>query len=127
MQDEKYADEICECGGRFNRFVEPRLLLLLREKKSYGYELLEKLNEFSFPGGTLDTATVYRTLRNMEAEGLVKSAWATGESGPPKRMYEITMDGEDRLHSWVMSFEDRKQAIEAFIKRYHRKKASKSK
>ncbi len=119
MNMEKYEDELCECGGRFNRFVEPRLLLLLREKKSYGYELVRRLEEFPFPCPPLDAATVYRTLRNMEAEGLVKSEWETGESGPPKRMYQITMDGEDRLHAWALSFEDRKKAIESFIERYN--------
>ncbi len=63
-------------------------------------------------------ATIYRTLRNMEEEGLVVSEWVTGESGPPRRIYEITRDGEDRLHAWVANFEDRKKALESFVERY---------
>jgi len=122
MQEEKYKDELCECGGHFNRFVEPRLLLLVRERKSYGYELVGRLEEFPFPCPPLDTATVYRTLRNMESEGLVTSEWVTGESGPPKRMYQITLDGEDRLHAWTVGFDNRRKALELFIKKYNERK-----
>lgn len=117
-REEREEGELCECGARWNRFVEPRLLILLREKKSYGYELVKRLNDFSFCGESLDTAVVYRTLRRMESEGLVTSQWVTGKSGPPKRTYKITADGEDRLYAWVISFEDRKRGLEQFIKRY---------
>ena len=119
MERRNDNDEFCECGARLNRFVEPRLLLLLAMKGSYGYELTSRLDEFSFMGPSLDTATVYRILRRMEAEGLVKSEWVTGESGPPKRMYEITMEGRDRLHAWSLSFGDRIKALETFIDRYN--------
>ena len=119
MCDEK-EEELCECGGRFNRFVEPRLLLLLIEGKSYGYELVSRLNEISFPGDPLDAGNVYRNLRRMEKEELVESEWAMAKSGPPKRVYRITIEGEDRLHAWTFIFKKRKEAMEKLLEKYYR-------
>ena len=104
---------LCECGGRLNRYIEPRILLLLMEGDSYGYEIVEKMNtRFHALGGEIDTATIYRKLRDMEREGLVTSRWATGESGPPRRIYTITLDGQDRLYGWIKLIKERIKALQ---------------
>jgi len=110
------GSEHCKCGEHGGRLIEPRLLLLLRQKKSYGYELLDRIDEI--PLAAVDTGAVYRALRHMESEGLVKSAWDTRESGPAKRVYRITKDGLERLSGWNVSLGKRKEAIEMFIKTY---------
>jgi len=111
-------DQICECGGRFNRYIEPRILLLLAEKESYGYEIVERLNaEPGGLGGELDTATIYRKLREMEREGLVESEWAMGKSGPPRRIYKITAEGGDRLFGWVKLIRQRIEALKSLVER----------
>lgn len=114
-------EEHCECGGHLSRFIEPRLLLLLREKESYGYELIDRINEFSFFGTPIDPGAVYRTLRRMECENLVISRWDTKETGPARRIYCITKDGEDRLYGWVVNLKKRKEALEKFLKIYGRR------
>lgn len=112
-----------KCCCRFDHFLEPRLLLLLREKDSYGYELAERLNEISFLDQELEEPTIYRTLRDMEKEKLVESRWVIGESGPPKRVYKITPAGEERLKLWVSYSETRKKFLESFINHYYEKKS----
>jgi len=46
-------------------------LVTLHEESSYGYELMERLVECGF--GEINPGTLYRTLRQMEGEGLCKS------------------------------------------------------
>ena len=113
--------EHCKCDGRHSRFIEPRLLLMLRKKESYGYELLEQINDASSFSSAVDPGAVYRTLRQMENEGLVKSKWDTKSAGPARRIYRITKDGEERLYAWVVSLKQRKTAIEKLLKVYERR------
>lgn len=111
----------CSCpGGRLSRFIQPCLLLLLLDKPSYGYELIEGVSEFGFLDGPPDPGAVYRNLRRMERDGLVTSKWKTAGSGPAKRYYELTSDGEELLHAWASRVSKRKAAFEKFLKRYKR-------
>src|SRR5215208_5565562 len=60
--------------------------------------------EFGFE--QIDPVTVYRTLRQMENEGLCKSEWETFEhDGKANRMYAITLAGEAFLETWVEACE----------------------
>ena len=54
---------------RISRFLEPCLLLLLREDATHGYNLLDALRQFGFVPGSVDTSVVYRILREMEQAG----------------------------------------------------------
>ena len=85
----------CSCGmGNLYRFVEPVVLLLLRAKgRSCGYDLCSDLQEHALTDAEIDKAALYRTLRQLEANGNVKSAWEEGHGGPARRVYTLTRDG----------------------------------
>ncbi len=106
----------CRCdGGQPKNFLRPCLLLLLKESPAHGYDLLEKLTIFGFakdPGG------LYRTLRALEHEGLVRSWWHSARNGRDRRTYELTADGEDWLHSWAATLEDSRRTLELYLSRY---------
>ncbi len=76
-------------------WLTPVALVILREESSYGYELMERLEQFDFE--QIRAGTLYRTLRRTEKEGLCKSEWDTSEGGPARRMYSITEAGEEYL------------------------------
>jgi len=101
--------------GPQKRFIEPRLLYLIRESPSYGYQLIEDMGKLPFPGPLPDSAAVYRMLRELEKGGLVRSEWKHGEAGPAKRIYEITPLGEERLAVWVQAIRERADLLNAFI------------
>lgn len=101
--------------GPQKRFIEPRLLYLIRKSPGYGYQLTEDISKLPFPGPTPDSAAVYRMLRELERSGLVDSRWEHGEAGPPKRVYHLTPQGEARLEAWVEAFKDRVKMLNAFI------------
>ena len=82
--------------ARPRNWLTPVTLVLLREESSYGYELMERLEE-EFGFEQIRAGTLYRTLRQTDKEGLCKSEWDTSESGPARRMYSITEAGEEYL------------------------------
>jgi PadR family transcriptional regulator, regulatory protein PadR len=97
-------------------FLRPCLLLLLREKQAHGYDLLERVQEMGFEG--VDPGGLYRTLRRLEREGLVSSSWEPSESGPQRRIYEITRTGMEELHARAKAIAAGQGRIEAFLSRY---------
>ena len=101
--------------GPQKRFIEPRLLYLIGENPSYGYQLIEDIGKLPFPGPLPDSAAVYRMLRELEKDGLVRSEWKHGDAGPAKRIYEITPLGEKRLTVWVEAIKERADLLNAFI------------
>jgi poly-beta-hydroxybutyrate-responsive repressor len=101
--------------GPAKRFVEPRLLYLLRRGSSYGYQLMAEIGDLPFPGAVPDSAAVYRMLRDLEKRGLVASKWEPGEAGPAKRTYDITEAGRRRLDFWVAAFRERVKLLNRFI------------
>ncbi len=88
--------------GHLYRFVEPVLLLMLKEKGgAYGYDLLGNLTEYAFTDGEIEKAVVYRTLRRLEQNGYITSDWDTDEPGPARRVYTLTHDGKRHLKEWA--------------------------
>jgi PadR family transcriptional regulator PadR len=103
------------CPRRISRFLEPCLLLLLRGDASHGYNLSEGLQQFGFSEGFLDISVIYRLLREMEAQGWVTSQWDTAGSGPPRRVYHVTADGNAYLRWWIEDLRRTRDEIDHFV------------
>ncbi|MCK8060035.1 MULTISPECIES: helix-turn-helix transcriptional regulator [unclassified Fusibacter] len=109
----------CEIGmGSGGRFIQPCILLSLKENVLHGYGLLEKIMEFGFSSEPIDISVIYRQLKKMESEGLITSAWNTDTGGPAKKVYSLTGDGMDALKAYKDFFVHRKEKIEAFLKTF---------
>ena len=94
------------------------MLMALRRSSSYGYKLMEETAGFwkeAFSAGTM-----YRTLRQMEKNGNIQSAWDSKANGPARRMYSITDAGEAYLALWIESLQQYKSKVDAFLGLYHR-------
>ncbi|MCO5387141.1 PadR family transcriptional regulator [Desulfosporosinus sp.] len=100
------------------RSIQAELLLLLGQKASHGYELIQRLNDADFKSGEADTATVYRNLRRMDKDGLINSHWEVGESGPGRRLYQLTPQGVESLKIWVQYISQQKAKLEIFLQAY---------
>jgi len=97
-------------------WLVPILLLMLREWSSYGYELMEKMATFGLHA--MNPGTFYRTLRQMEKDGVVSSSWDTSEGGPARRMYSITEAGEAYLKYWAESLNQYQKMMDTFFRLY---------
>jgi len=102
--------------ARPRNWLTPVALVLLQEESSYGYELMERLEEFGFE--QISAGTLYTTLRRMEQEGLCKSAWERFEGGPARRMYSITENGEAYLAAWAEACKQYQNVMDCFYQAY---------
>lgn len=93
----------CTCAmGKLYRFVEPLLLYHLKKREhAYGYELVGELNEHALTDSTIERGAVYRTLRTLEDNGNVTSDWDVSGTGPARRKYKLTANGEHHLEEWA--------------------------
>lgn len=107
-----------ESSISIERSIQAELLLLLGQKPSHGYELIQRLNEADYQSGEADAATVYRNLRRMDKDGLIKSHWEISESGPGRRLYELTPLGEESLKVWARYLAEQKSKLENFLQAY---------
>lgn len=112
------GDYPCSCGmGNLYRFVEPGVLLLLKQKgHSYGYDLCAQLQDHALTDATIEKAALYRTLRQLEMNGNVRSEWETNKSGPARRVYKITKQGEKHLEEWTSVLEHLSKSMARFVR-----------
>ncbi len=102
---------------RPRNWLVPVTLLTLRECTSYGYKLMEQAAQFGFEA--MNPGTYYRTLRQMEKDGLCESEWDTSSGGgPARRVYSITDAGEAYLGFWVEALEQYRHNMDAFFSLY---------
>src|SRR5690349_12032458 len=94
----------------------PILPSTLRGRRSYGHEWMEKMAAFGL--AAMNPGTVYRTLRQMEKDGMVRSSWDTSEGGPARRVYSITEAGETYLSYWAESLDQYQRMMDTFFQLY---------
>ncbi len=119
MTEEHDNNEHNQPGGTdawAKNWYVPVILLMLREWNSYGYELMEKLSAFGL--NMMNPGTFYRTLRQMEKDGVVSSHWDTSEGGPARRVYSITKAGETYLKFWAESLDQYQKMMNSFFSLY---------
>jgi len=111
-------DYPCSCGmGNLYRFVEPLVLLLLKKKRhAYGYDLCAQLQEHALTDTAIEKAALYRTLRQLEMNGNVSSEWETNKSGPARRVYKISKQGEKHLEEWAAVLEHLSKSMAHFVR-----------
>jgi PadR family transcriptional regulator PadR len=97
-------------------FLRPCILLLLREQPAHGYDLMERLRPLGFVRD--DPGRLYRALRALERDGMVRSAWEGSETGPDRRVYEVTRAGMQELHGLTQGIAESAKTLEIFLSRY---------
>lgn len=103
--------------GQQYRHLPAFILLLLMEENRYGAAILNEL-QTRIPTCFADSAAVYRTLKDLEEDGALTSYWDTSESGPPKKIYQITERGKDILDHFKKDIEMRIANLQFFLELY---------
>jgi PadR family transcriptional regulator, regulatory protein PadR len=108
----------CRCPeGRVRSFLQPRLLLLLLQESTHGYDLMERLGR-DREAPAADPGLLYRTLRQLENDGLVSSTWDTDGHGAARRQYRVSPEGVEYLHAWAANIRQTKQQLDRFLAEY---------
>lgn len=77
----------------------PYVLLAVSLQRAHGYVIEEYLRGAGF--FSVEMSTLYRTLRQLEKDGLLQSIWEPGPSGPARRVYSLTDVGRGWLDQWA--------------------------
>lgn len=102
--------------GQPRLWLQPFLLLALEQWQSHGYELIRRMSAFGFE--TLDRGSVYRTLRQMEKDGLLVSGWDTSHDGPARRLYSLTDAGRTYLNTWAAALHGYQMMLDRFFQHH---------
>jgi PadR family transcriptional regulator PadR len=98
--------------------LEPWILLLLARENLHGYELTTRLQKAD-GAPAADTGNVYRTLRRLEKQNIVVSAWEAGNrAGPARRVYKLTPTGEAALAMWAAHIGAAHRSLGGFLRQY---------
>lgn len=99
------------------RMLDPIILLALHREPAHGYMLMEYLA--SYGAGHRDISVLYRNLHRMEEAGWVTSSQQQESSqGPPRRVYQITPQGEQVLQQYISDLEQRLVDLQKIIHDY---------
>jgi len=103
--------------GNLFRFVEPLILLELRDRPGgSGYDILQKLAGHTLTGTTIDKAVVYRTLGVLERNGMTVSEWTDSVRGAGRKSYRLTEKGEGHLVEWADLLEGLAAGLQDFVR-----------
>jgi DNA-binding PadR family transcriptional regulator len=92
-------------------------LLLISEEATHGYELVDRLGHLGIVH--LDAGRLYRTLRAMEDEGLLRSSWEQGGSGPTRHRYWVTDEGVEHLQDCAQAVADNRRNMLRYLARFN--------
>ena len=107
--------------GKQQRFIRATILMALLDGASHGYDLASKILRYGFVQDEVPPGMIYKHLRQMEEEGLLKSDWDAEGAGPAKRTYALTPEGGDALEAWVGFMERQAEKLNAFAALYRKR------
>ena len=86
------------------------ILLMIRKKPHYGYEIISELD--AWPILAAKESTIYPLLRRLMKEEFLSSFWQESAEGvPPRKYYSLTPKGEEYLAAMTTEWEHLLTAI----------------
>jgi PadR family transcriptional regulator PadR len=93
--------------------AEQCVLALLTTGERYGFELARELGA---RGQIIASeGTLYPLLARLRRNGLVETSWQESNSGPPRRYYHLTSDGELALASFKKQWRIFRDAVDEIL------------
>ncbi|MFZ1249170.1 MAG: PadR family transcriptional regulator [Candidatus Saccharimonadales bacterium] len=74
--------------------LEFAVLQVISGKKAYVADILTQLEKTAF---ATSEGTLYPLLSRLKRENLLAYEWAESENGPPRKYYQLTVVGTERL------------------------------
>ena len=81
------------------------ILLMIRQRASYGYEIISTLEKY--PVIAAKESTIYPLLRRLLKEEYISSSWQESTEGlPPRKYYSITDKGQEYIAAMSAEWEN---------------------
>jgi DNA-binding PadR family transcriptional regulator len=75
--------------------TETIILAILKDKDSYGYEIMKTIIDRGEGLIDIKDATIYTAFKRMEKEGHISTYWGDEDGGPRRKYYAITPKGRE--------------------------------
>jgi PadR family transcriptional regulator PadR len=92
--------------------LEFTVLLIISRGKVYASEIIEKLKGADL---IIVEGTLYPLLSRLKTNGLLKYNWEESPSGPPRKYYELTDEGQNYLKLLRESWESLNNSLKSLI------------
>ena len=93
--------------------VELAILALLHDSEAYGAEIVDRLG--AHPGLAISAGTAYPLLSRLKKSGLVTSMWRESPTGPPRKYYRLSADGDVAFSSMAKAWSDMRYAMDILL------------
>ncbi len=97
--------------------IQYAILGFLSWRPATGYDLKKQFEESTFMYWSGNNNQIYKSLLALQEEGLVKNETIHQEGAPSKKVYTITMEGMEKLKSWVMTSPEAPEFRKPFLVR----------
>jgi PadR family transcriptional regulator PadR len=94
--------------------LEYCVLSLLAREQLYGFDLVRRLAQVE--GLVTSEGTIYPLLSRLRRDGWVSTSWVESETGPPRRYYAITSDGERSLAAFIEEWGRFRDSVDQLFK-----------
>ena len=75
----------------------PIILSMLTNEDTYGYDIIQRVKDYTNGNFVWQEASIYPLLKRMENNGLIKSYWKMSTSERPRKYYTILDEGKKQL------------------------------
>lgn len=87
-------------------------LSIIAEKDAYASDIIEKLKSSDL---IVVEGTLYPLLTRLKNEGLLQYRWEESTSGPPRKYYQLTNQGEESLKILKEAWNELTSAVDKII------------
>ncbi|GEL77709.1 PadR family transcriptional regulator [Tenuibacillus multivorans] len=94
--------------------LEGCILAVIEKQVVYGYELSLKLQHF---GLEVSEGSIYPVLLRLQKENLIKGKMKKSPSGPNRKYYYLTDEGQEALEDFRHNWEWVKQPVDQLLDR----------
>ncbi|WP_106494816.1 PadR family transcriptional regulator [Lentibacillus sp. Marseille-P4043] len=95
--------------------LEGCILSIIKQQPTYGYELSVRLQEFGL--ADVSEGSIYPILLRLQKEKLIEGVMKKSESGPKRKYYHLTPDGEQALIEFIHHWETIKHPVDQIIEK----------
>ena len=95
--------------------IDGIILHIIKNKETYGYEIIEQLKLNGFYNMT--EGTVYPILTRLIKKGLIIGTFKESKKGPRRKYYYITESGRRYLDDFYKSYDSLKAAMDRVLEK----------
>jgi PadR family transcriptional regulator PadR len=92
------------------------LLVILRDRPSYGYELVTEIRQRSREMFNFAEGTIYPLLYGLEADGAIEGSWDGKKGERRRRVYRLTPKGRKELARRLAAWEHFERAMRTALR-----------